>query len=210
MIRHILFDLDSTLYSINMGLEDDFFERLKVFTSAWLKRPWAECEPLRKEALTKYGTTLEWLIKEESLVDIDEYYAHVHPENEADSLSPDHALRRFLESLPCPCSVLTNAPRFHAERIIAKLELEGIFRNIFAVDASGIKGKPHPAAYNNALNTLALKAEEVLFVDDVPRYVEGYLALGGMGILLDENDVHKDYTGEKIRDLKELSNFFTC
>jgi len=207
MIRHILFDLDNTLYSINTGVEDIFLNRLKEYTSSWLGISWEECEPLWRAGLKTYGTTLEWLIEDKGFTNKEEYYAYIHPENEADSLKPNPELRSFIESLPCPSSILTNSPPFHAERIIKKLEFEGLFQNVFAIEEHGLKGKPHASFFYRALDCLGLKPEEALFVDDIPRYVEGYIAIGGRGLLLDERNKHSWYTNERIKDIRELVNF---
>ena len=207
MIRHVLFDLDDTLYSVNYGLDDRFLERLEEFTSTFLGMDREECELLRREAITRYGTTLEWLSVEKGFTDTEGYFAFIHPENEADDLPPNPELRQFLLNLPCPCSVLTNSPRFHAERVIKKIGLEGVFQNIFDIASNGLKGKPHGSAFRAALDILGLEAEEALFVDDYPRYVNGYILIGGKGLLLDENDVHKNYPYAKIRDLREITRF---
>jgi len=207
MIRHILFDLDNTLYSVNYGLEDHFLDRIQEFTASFLGMSREECEPLRREAMKRYGTTLEWLSTEKGFTAIDDYFVFMHPEGEADCLPPNPELRQFLLNLPCPCSVLTNSPRFHAERIIKKIELEGVFQHLFDIESSGLRGKPHEPTFRAALETLGLKAGEVLFIDDTPRYVNGYILIGGKGILLDENDVHKNYPYEKIKDLRELTRF---
>ena len=207
MIKHILFDLDNTLYSINKGLEDFFINRLREYTSAWLGLPWEEWAPLWKEALKKYGTTLEWLSTEKGFTDTDDYFAVMHPECEADSLKADPELRQFLEGLPCPCSILTNSPDFHAERIIKKLEIEGTFQHLFDIKSNGLKGKPHASAYQAALDVIGLGPNEVLFVDDIPRYVNGYIVIGGKGLLLDENDSHQNYPHEKIKNLREITRF---
>jgi putative hydrolase of the HAD superfamily len=181
--------------------------RLREYTSDLLGLTWEKCEPLWRDGLTRHGTTLEWLVTEKGFTAIDEYYARLHPENEADSLPPDPELRRFIEQLPCPCSVLTNSPGFHAERIIKKLELEGIFRQVFSIDTSGLKGKPNAAAFYRALHAFGLNPDEALFIDDTPRYVSGYLDLGGKGLLLDERDIHKNYPFDRIRDLRELTRY---
>ena len=199
--------MDNTLYSADYGLEDRFLERIGEFTSSFLGMGREESESLRREAITRYGTTLEWLIAEKGFTDIDNYFACMHPEGEADCLAPNPELRQFLLDLPCPCSVLTNSPCFHAERIIKKLGLEGVFRHIFHIESNGLRGKPHGSAFMAALDTLGLKVEEALFIDDTPRYVNGYILMGGKGILLDENDVYKNYPYEKIRDLRELTQF---
>ena len=208
MIRYILFDLDCTLYSVHLGLGDFFKQKLWEYVSTWLGLSVEECKPLLRDGLTRHGTSLEWLVEEKGFTAIDDYLVYLHPENEADFLSPDPELRRFLEALPCPCSVLTNSPYFHAERIIKKLELEGIFQHVFSLEANtGHKGKPHSSAFQRALDVLALAPEEVLFIDDIPRYVEGYLTIGGKGLLLDERGIYTDYPHERITNLQELTRF---
>jgi len=176
MVKHILFDLDSTLYSSRYGLDAFFTQRLQEYVSSWLCLSPEEYNNARKDGLKRHGTT--------------------NPE-----------LRRFLETLPCPCSILTNSPFFHAGRVIKRLGLEGVFIHVFDIMGNGFKGKPHPSSYRRALGELGLKIEEVLFIDDLPNYVKGYLSLGGRGILLDEKDIHKDYPHERIQNLMELTRF---
>ena len=207
MIRHILFDLDCTLYSVHYGLEDNVARRIREFVSCWLNVPWEECEPLWRDGLKRNGTTIEWLISEKGFTAIADYYAYIHPENEADSLPPDPELRHFLESLPCPCSILTNSPLFHAERIIKKLGLEGIFQRVFDIEGNGHRGKPGASAFKRALDAIGFTPEEVLFIDDLPRCTLGYIAIGGRAILFDERDIYKDYPHERIKNLKELTKF---
>jgi putative hydrolase of the HAD superfamily len=207
MIRHILFDLDNTLYSANLGLEEFFFSKVWEFISLWLKLSPEDAKNAWKEGYDRHGTTIGWLVAEKGFSDTDDFYAFVHPENELDSMIPDPKLRTFLESLPCPCSILTNSPLFHAERVLKKLELEGFFRKIFDIKGNGFKGKPHASAYQHALDELGAKPEETLFIDDTPRYVQGYNALGGKGLLIDERDVHREYPFERIRSLEEILRF---
>ena len=207
MIKHILFDLDNTLYSVRYGLEEETTLRVREFVQKYLGFPYKEIKQLWEDGYERHGTTIGWLVSEKGLKDFDSYYECLHPENEADSLSPDPALRKFLESLPCPFSILTNAPLFHAKRILEKLELEGIFYKIFDIVFCEMKGKPYASAYGKVLDFLELKPEEVLFIDDIPRNVEAYLKLGGTGVLLDETGIHNDYQKKRIKSLWELLQF---
>lgn len=207
MIRHIIFDLDCTLYPASYGLEENVARRIIEYVSAYLGKSEEEAAAEREESKTQYGTTLEWLIAEKGFTAVDDFLARVHPENEGDSLSADPELRSFLESLPCPCSVLTNSPAFHAHRFIRILGLEGIFRRVFAIEDDGFKGKPHASAFNRVLDVFGVKPDETLFIDDTPRYVAGFIALGGRGILIDEGGIHNNYPYERIRTLKELTRF---
>ena len=205
MIKHIIFDLDGTLYSMQHGMREFFRELLMGLTASWLGISPEECEPIYREALKRHGTTLEWLTKEEGYTDKDAFMAHVHPEEEVKFVPDDPELKEFLEKLPLPCSVLTNSPSFHAERVIKKLQLESVFQRVFSIDDYVLEGKPNPSSYRRALDALGLTPKEAIFIDDYPRYVEGYMNIGGRGILLDETDLYKDYTGEKIKNLKELA-----
>jgi len=207
MIRHILFDLDCTLYSSRYGLEEKVLERMWQYLAQYLRISVEEAEAERNKRAGKYGTTLEWIMTEEGFTNIDDYMEKVHPADEADTLPPDPELRVFLESLPCPSSILTNSPGFHADRIIRKLGLEGIFIRTFDIEYNGYRGKPHASAYHRALEALELPPEEVVFIDDVKRYVDAYLALGGRGILLDEKDAYTDYPHARIKELRQLTQF---
>ena len=207
MIKHILFDLDGTLYSMKGGMDDFFRMRLWGFTSSWLGISLDEYKILWKEAMKVYGTTLEWLIKEKGFKDTEAFFAHVHPESEIEFLPYDPELRGFLENLPVPCSILTNSPIFHAERVIKQLNLEGVFRQVYAIDDSGLGGKPHPSSYRRALDDFGLKPKEMLYIDDLPRYVEGYINIGGRGLLFDEMDKYKDSPYDRILDIREIVKF---
>ncbi|MDR2258347.1 MAG: HAD-IA family hydrolase [Treponema sp.] len=204
MIQYILFDLDNTLYSARYGLEDNVRRRMREFLAARLGISPEEAWRQRAERIGDYGTTLEWLVAERGFTDIEEYFAAVHPADEADILSPDPALRDLLEKIPQPKAILTNSPREHAERVLDKLKISGLFTHIFDVRGNGLKGKPRPEAFFRAFNTLGAAPGEVLFVDDIPAYVEGCRSLGGRGVLLDENDAYPAYPYPKIRVLGEL------
>ena len=207
MTHHILFDLDCTIYSIRLGLEDRVVERMVQFLADFLGMSVEEAREARKNLAGRFGTTLEWIMAEKGFTDVEYYLRKVHPEDEADALHPVPGLREFIESLPCPCSILTNSPRFHADRIIKKMELEGAFTRVFDIKDNNFRGKPHASAFQKTLDALGLKPEDTLFIDDYPRYVEGFLGMGGRGLLLDEMDAHPEYPHERIKDLRELTRF---
>lgn len=207
MVRYILFDLDNTLYPSSLGLEEDMTRRIREFTAQYLGVDGEAALRRRKERMGSFGTTLEWLMAEEGLTDVDAYYAAIHPEGEEESLKPDPKLRTFISTLPVPAAVLTNAPMEHAVRVLKKLELEGLFTHIFDIRWNGLKGKPSEEAFRNALSVIGLEPQQVLFVDDLPSYVQGFTRIGGLGVLLDESGCHMNYPGPRIRALPELLGF---
>jgi putative hydrolase of the HAD superfamily len=207
MIRYILFDLDNTLYSIRTGMEQDFQRRIIAFSSRLLGITPEEALNQRREGITRYGTTLEWLMGDRGFTAVDEYYAAIHPAGEEDCIPPDPELRRFLRGLDTPLAILTNSPREHTDRVLAKIGIADLFTHIFDMRWNGNQGKPLPIAFKRALDALGSTADNTLFVDDAPGYVRGYLDLGGRGILRDELDRHPDYPYPKIRELRELTRY---
>lgn len=207
MVSYLLFDLDNTLYSSSFGLEKAVGERIRKFTAQYLGISEAEAVQRRQARIAFYGTTLEWLMAEEGLTDVDTYYRAIHPAGEEEGLYPDPKVRDFLLSLKQPKAILTNSPMEHAERIINKLELQGIFTHIFDIRWNGLQGKPQKEVFYRVLKTLGKSPQEVLFVDDYPSYVLGYLDIGGQGILLDEENLHQDYPHERINSIFELKKY---
>jgi putative hydrolase of the HAD superfamily len=207
MIQYLLFDLDNTLYSSRYGLEYNVGRRIVEYVASYLDLPPEEVIRQRRERLQAYGTTLEWLVAEKGLTDIEAYYRATHPVGEADSLPWNPQLRSFLQTLPVPLAILTNSPREHADRILNKLAISDLFTHIFDMRWNQFKGKPAPEVFYRALNTLGTKPETTLFIDDTPRYVKGYLEIRGKGLLLDEEDAYPDYPYDRIRSLPELTAF---
>jgi len=207
MLKYLIFDLDNTLYSSGYGLEDNVEQRLKKFTADFLGVSTAEAWRERKAARGKYGTCLEWLMAEKGFTDIEAYLAAAHPEGEADSLPRDDDLREFLSGIKMPKAILTNAPREHADLILDKLGIPDLFTHIFDIRLCNFMGKPRREVFENAINTLGVQANEALFIDDVPSYVEGFADMGGKALLFDENDVHRKCCVPKIKDLREIIRY---
>jgi putative hydrolase of the HAD superfamily len=207
MLKYLLFDLDNTLYSCRHGLEDNVRRRMLEFTAAFLGVSPEEVWRQRMAYRRQYGTTLEWLMSEKGFTDVEAYLAAVHPQDEADALPPDPELGAFLEHIPVPKAILTNSPEEHAGLILGKLGITDLFTHIFDIRQTAFKGKPRPEAFNHALGILGVSPPEVLFIDDHPDYVRGFLALGGKGLLLDENNAHNDYPHPRIRNLRELAGY---
>ena len=213
-IEYILFDLDNTLYSSRWGLEQEVSILANHYIAEFLSIPLEQATGLRKERVIGggYGTTLEWLCAEHGLAgtEIDNYYAYIHPENEADILPPDPVLRDLLLSLSSrtiPLGILTNSPLEHAQRIIKKLRVDDLFLAIFDIRRNGYKGKPKADVYQKVLKELGVTASSCLFVDDDPRYIQGYRAVGGMGVLYDENNRYGEFPGPRIQKLEEINGF---
>lgn len=204
MLRYLLLDLDNTLYSESHGLEKEVFRRMVGYTADFLGLPIEEVLALRKAASGRYGTTLEWLMREHGFADVEDYFAAVHPEGEEEPLSPNPALGSLLDSIDLPKAIFTNAPREHADRILARLGIADRFEAVYDMRFNHLQGKPHVEAAQRVCAACGIEPRDAIFVDDLPSYVGGFVAAGGRGILMDELDRHAQEPYRRIRSLFEL------
>jgi putative hydrolase of the HAD superfamily len=208
MIQALLFDLDNTLYPASERMEDDIILRMNDYTARITGLSLEAAIALRRERMPAYGTTLEWLMAEYGFDDPDAYFDYVHPEGEEEALRPDGGLAPFLDSLSQHKYIFTNAPMEHAERVLRRLNIEGRFRIIFDIRFNGLRGKPHRAAVDRVLEAVRQDCgalpRDTLFVDDVPRYVRGFMERGGHGVLIDQDGRHGPTGLPTIRLLPEL------
>ncbi len=209
-ISYILFDLDDTLYPASSGLAHVFKERILAFVSEYLGISPEEADLIRDEKRQSYGTTLEWLQAEKGLTDVDPYFEAIHPKDIGAYLKPDPALTAMLERLPQRTSILTNSPIEHAERVSRFLEIRGFMEHIFDLRFNGLLGKPDRAAYQRALDIIGCSPEEVLFVDDMPRYLYAFREMGGRTLLIDEDGRHEGSDLERVRSIHEIEELISA
>lgn len=187
MIRHLLLDLDNTLYPASGEMDRGISRRMLDFVAAWLAVPMEEAVRMRAKDLPLYASTLEWLKARHGLRDDEGYFAAVHPEHEIDELKSDPALKPYLLSLGLPITLLTNAPMSHARRVLEFFGIEDIFLGVFDLTFHGGRGKPYRECFIKTLDAVGRSIEETLFVDDYPKYVRGYRDIGGRAVLVDES-----------------------
>ena len=185
--KHLLFDMDNTLYPASSDMDKGITRRMLECVAAFFHTDMEGAAPLRAERIVHYSTTLEWL-RAEGMSDIEGFLAHVHPDNEADELQPQPALRDFLISLNMPMSILTNAPHEHADRVLSKLGVADLFEAVTDIRDAGFNGKPYPDSYLAALRKVDVTLEETLFLDDMQKYTDGWIALGGTAVLIGDKN----------------------
>ena len=204
MTKALMFDLDNTLYSEKTGMETRVLAAINEFVGAFLDLSPEAANLERRQGVKSYGTTLEWLIFSKGFDDPEAYFSYIHPEGETERMVPDPMLKALLDSLPYPKIILTNSPLEHAHRVLAALGIQDCFQAIYDIRFNGLVGKPHPKSFLRALESSCLEVESTVFVDDLPKYILGYQALGGRSILKDEGKRYRDRGFERIESLAEL------
>jgi putative hydrolase of the HAD superfamily len=184
VIKHLLFDLDNTLYPCSSAIDQAVTDRMVRFVANFLGISREEAAQKRRERISRYGTTLEWLQTEYGFTENDAFLTAAHPESELAEVRFDPNLRAFLQSLNMPMSVLTNSPRIHADRILRYLQVDDLFLDVYDIIRNNFRGKPHPGAFLTALAGSGYTIAETLFADDYVKYIVGYEKLGGKSVLV--------------------------
>lgn len=168
-----------------------------------------EAVALRRENFPRYGTTLSWLREAHGFSNIEAFLEATHPPDPGAFLVRDDRLIELLDDIDRPAAVLTNSPREHARRVLSVLGIDSKFEALYDIRYNKFKGKPNRSAYLRPLQELNWPIGEVLFLDDAPTYVQGFVELGGNGVLVDETGkwaaTHPELTTiRSVHDLKTL------
>ena len=212
-LRHLLVDLDDTLYPASSGLREEIVRRMTAFVARFLETDEETAAGIRHDLSRRYGTTLSGLIQQFRYTDADEYLAYTHPVEVERFLRPDPALRPALQRVRLPMSILTNSPREHAERILRYLGILDLFVRIYDIRFNDLEGKPHTSLYTRVLRDLGLQAGEVLLIDNRVDYLLGFEKLGGRVLLVEEGECGSEAVrGEGkhlpcLQSIKELPDY---
>jgi putative hydrolase of the HAD superfamily len=174
------------------------------FTARYLGVSVEEAGRLRETEAVPFGTTLKWLTGSHGLRDPEGFLKAVHPEDLTPFFRPDPELGEMLADIKIPRAILTNSPGEHALRVLRRLGIEEEFPRMFDIRYNGFRGKPNPDTYEKVLRDIGREAGEVLFIDDMPRYLFPFRDLGGQVLLIDEAHTHGDTGLASIREITGL------
>jgi putative hydrolase of the HAD superfamily len=177
-----LFDLDNTLYPPEAEFMSLIEGRMTGFVVRQTGLPWAEAYALQKRYLHEHGTTLAGMIAHHG-VDPEAFMDEVHDVSMA-GLVPDPELRAALAALPGRRLVFTNADRKHAERVMAKLELDDLFEATFHIALADYIPKPHPRTFALMIAAHDVDPARTAFFEDTERNLAPGFDLGMTTILV--------------------------
>ena len=177
-----VFDLDNTLYPHHLNLWQQVDERIRSYVAEFLKVSKDEAFRVQKDYYRRYGTTMRGLMTEHGLKP-DDYLEYVHQIDHS-PLTPDPALGDALEKLPGRKLILTNGTRKHAEAVMARLEIDRHFEDVFDIAAADLDPKPLPQVYQRFLALHQVDPEKAAMFEDLARNLEAPHALGMTTVLV--------------------------
>lgn len=202
-LRHLLLDLDNTLYPKQAGLIDHIDQRIDDFLAERLRMEGKAVNALRQSYYRKYGTTLRG-VKENHGIDPLEYIAHAYCVDVSRFIPADPKLCMVLQGIPWQKTVFSNSPMDYVVRVLEALNIRDLIEHIFDVSFSGYRGKPDPETYRQVLQALGATGEDCVMVEDYALNLLPAKELGMITVLIGE-EKQPDYVDFRLNSIYELS-----
>ena len=194
-----IFDLDNTMYDINLGLFKKISKRITDFIMSKYSLDIEQAKKIQKEYYLKYGLTLRGLIIEKNL-EPEEFLDYVH-DVEHPELKKNDQLISKMRILEGKKIIFTNATSKHAEKILKILELEDDFDQIIDIKDLEYIPKPDKRSYKKLLKCLNVNKENLnktIFFEDTIKNLIPAKELGittvWMKNSMNEKDFNKNFS----------------
>ena len=209
MIKHVLMDVDHTLYPRSSGVEGAMVKLINKFVGDYLGVTPEEAAQMRAQRPAGvYASTLDWLQRKYGFTDIYGYFRAIHPTRFWEHFPKNSELILMLDKLKVPCSIFTNSWSNHALNVMDYLEITPFFKKIYDLPFCHFIGKPDPRSFRYVLDDLKLEPDQVLLADDAPETIIEYTKIGGKGVLVDENlKPRQNFPAPIIKEITQLTQF---
>ena len=189
-----IFDLDNTMYDINLGLFKKISNRITDFIMSKYSLDIDQAKKIQKEYYLKYGLTLRGLIVEKKL-EPEEFLDYVH-DVEPPELEKNDQLISKIRILEGKKIIFTNATSNHAKKILKILELEHDFDQIIDIKDLEYIPKPDKRSYKKLLECLNLNKENLdktIFFEDTVKNLIPAKELGITTVWMKNSINEKDF-----------------
>ena len=189
-----IFDLDNTIYDINLGLFKKISNRITNFIMSKYSLDIDQAKKIQKEYYLKYGLTLRGLIVEKKL-EPEEFLDYVH-DVEHPELKKNDQLISKIRILEGKKIIFTNATSKHAKKILKILELEHDFDQIIDIKDLEYIPKPDKRSFKKLLECLNLNKENLdktIFFEDTVKNLIPAKELGITTVWMKNSINEKDF-----------------
>ncbi len=177
-----VFDLDQTLYPPEAEVMALIEGKMTAFVARETGLPYDDAYRLQKSYLSEHGTTLAGLMANYG-VEPRRFLDEVHDVS-IDGLHPDPELNALIADLPGRRLVFTNGDEPHAVRILAKLEMTGLFEGVFHLEHANWVPKPNMVTFERMMAAHDVTPTRAAFFEDSPKNLKPAWQLGMKTILV--------------------------
>ena len=174
-----IFDLDNTLYDINLGVFKKISKRMTKFIINELELDEYKAKTLQKEMFLKYGLTLRGLIVEKK-INPDRFLNYVHDVDHPE-LTRDNELISLLRNLSGKKYIYTNAPYNHAKKILTVLGAFDLFDDILDIKKTDYIPKPDLTSFEIMQRKFGISFKNVkksIFIEDTVKNLKPAKQIG--------------------------------
>src|SRR5262249_7642966 len=140
---------DNTLYPHHVNLWQQVDERIRDYIASYLKVTHEEAFRLQKDYYKRYGTSMRGLMTVHGMKP-DDFLDFVHQIDHS-PLTPNAALGAARQPWRGRRLIWHNAPREHAVAVLAGLNPDRHFDDVFDIVAAELEPKPAPQTYDRFL-----------------------------------------------------------
>ena len=165
-----IFDLDNTLYDINLGLFRRISKRMTEYIKEFFDLEHDKALSLQKNMYKKYGLTLRGLMIEKNM-DPEPYLKYVH-DVDFDDLKIDNELKNLLKKLKGNKFIYTNASYDHTKNILQAMGIFEEFEMIFDIKDSNYIAKPDYKSYDMMISKFGINNKSIkrsIFFEDTAK-----------------------------------------
>ena len=187
-----IFDLDRTLYPLDTPFFDHVVDSLEAHIAhlAGISRQQMEedIERFREKGLDPYRHV--WEMYGIATNQVDEYHHRIN----YSMLESCDVTRELLEQLPYKNRVIyTDSVKAHTEKVLAEINLEGIFSYIYDATFSDYRVKSSRDCFTHVLEHLGVTGEECVMIEDTHVNLKIAKNMGMRTVLLNATATAETY-----------------
>ncbi|MHA1107888.1 MAG: pyrimidine 5'-nucleotidase [Alphaproteobacteria bacterium] len=171
-----VFDLDNTLYPVTERLLAHIDTHMGGFIANFLNIDRVEARKVQKSYFRRYGLTLRGLMLHHGLDPV-RYFDEMQP-IDLTEIDPNPALAGAIAGLNGRKIIYTNASARHAEMVLERLGMAGLFEAIHDIAAADYMPKPALDAYRALCGAYGIDPVRAVMVDDIARNLEPAAEIG--------------------------------
>lgn len=190
-----VFDLDNTLYPADAQVMAQVDKKMTQYVMKLLDLDWDGARKVQKQYWRTYGTTLNGLMTNHT-VDMGAFLDFVHDVDHS-VITPDPELAAHVGRLEGKRLVFTNGSRKHAEKVIDRLGLNGLFHDLYDIEAGEYLPKPHKESFERFTGHFGIDGDRSIMFEDSARNLETAAGFGFTTVLVraHEHDPHGESAG---------------
>ena len=190
-----VFDLDNTLYPADAQVMAQVDKKMTQYVMKLLDLDWDAARKVQKQYWRTYGTTLNGLMTNHT-VDMGEFLDFVHDVDHS-VITPDPRLAAHVGRLQGKRLVFTNGSRKHAEKVIDRLGLNGLFDDLYDIEAGEFLPKPHRESFERFTGHFGINGPRSIMFEDSARNLATAADFGFTTVLVraQQHDPHGESAG---------------